>query len=203
MPQMQLYNEFKSLLDESVGETPLQSFLERHPDIIVNTFNQGAYFPVVFPKFHLADELTPDFVMIGHRSAASWDVDLIEIKPAVLNGKLFNSDRQPKGNLRIAEGQVTKLQVWLDRHKEFFVQRAIDKILEERAWDESFCFHTATRNDVDFMVWYRIIIGRRKDFNTWGNQYRTNVFRSSNNKVEIVSWDRLLDKAKQIENRTN
>ena len=205
MHQMKLHEEFKSLIDESVKEAPLQSFLEMHPDIIVNTFCQGAYYPVVFPQFHLADEFKPDFVMIGHRSLASWDVDLIEIKPAVSNKKLFNSKHQPTGNLRIAEGQVDQLQMWIERkgNREFFVQRTIDKILEEHAWDKSFRFDTATRNDVDIMVWYRIVIGRRGDFEGWGDQYRTNKWRSSNNRVEIVPWDRLLEKAKQIEKRVS
>lgn len=200
---MQLYNKFQSLLDNPVEEIQLQSFLERHPDIIVNTFNQGAYYPVVFPKFHLADEFIPDFIMIGHRSVGPWNVDLIEIEPAVLDTPLFNKQHQSTGRLRIAEGQVTQWQIWIERNRGFFLQRAIDKILEEHAWDESFCFHTATRNDVNFMVWYRIVIGRRKDFDTWGNRYRTNKWRNSSNRVEIVPWDRLLDKAKQIGNRTS
>ena len=198
MPQMQLYNEFKSLLDEPVEEARLQSFLEEHPNIIVSTFYQGAQYPVVFPKFRLANELIPDFVMIGHRSAASWDVDLIEIKPAILNEKLFNSQRQPTGHLRTAEGQVTRLQVWIERTREFFVRQAIDKILEEHAWDNSPFFSAATRNDISFMVWYRIVIGRRTDFNTWGNRYRTSKLIETINRVEIVTWDRLLDKAKQL-----
>jgi len=203
MPQMQLYNEFQSLLDGSIEETPLQSFLERHPNVIVNTFCQGAQYPVVFPKFRLADELIPDFVMIGHRSGASWDVDLIEIEPAVLNESLFNRKRQPKGRLRTAEGQVAQWQVWIERQREFFVRRAIDKILNEHAWDESPFFHAATRNDISVMFWYRIVIGRRTDFDTWGNRYRTNKLRETRNRVEIVTWDRLLDKARQIEERTS
>ena len=203
MPQKKLYDEFKSLLDEPVEEARLQSFLEQHPDIIISTFRQGAYYPVVFPQFPLANDFKPDFIMIGHRSAGSWDVDLIEIEPAILDKPLFNRERQPTGRLRIAEKQITDWQVWIERHREFFVRRAIDKILEEHAWDESFCFHTATRNDISFMVWYRIVIGRRTDFNTWGNQYRNNKFRNSSNRVEIVTWDRLLDKAKQIENWNN
>ena len=203
MHQNQLYNEFQSLLDESVGEAPLQTFLERHPDIIVNTFNQGAQYPVVFPKFHLADEFIPDFVMIGHRSAASWDVDLIEIEPAVLNGKLFNKQRQTTGRLRIAEKQVTDWQIWIERHREFFVRRALDRILEGHAWDRSPFFHDATRNEGDLMVWYRIVIGRRTDFDTWGNRYRTHKLKETNNRVDIVTWDRLLDKAKQIEQWTS
>ena len=88
MPQMQLYNEFQSLLDESVEEAPLQKFLEGHPEILVHTFSQGAQYPTVFPKFELANDFIPDFVRIGRRSGSagtSWDVDLIEIKRAVLD----------------------------------------------------------------------------------------------------------------------
>ena len=201
MPQMQLYNEFQSLLDNPVEEIQLQSFLERHPDIIVNTFSQGAYYSVVFPKFRLADEFIPDFVMTGHRSGASWDVDLIEIEPAVLNGKLFNKQRQTTGRLRIAEKQVTDWQIWIERNREFFVRQAIDRILEEHLWDRSPFFNAVTRNDISFIVWYRIVIGRRTDFNTWGNRYRTNKLRETSNRVDIVTWDRLLDKARQIEKR--
>jgi len=201
MPKMYLYDEFESLLDSSVAEAPLQGFLEEHPDVILNTFSQGAYYSVVFPKFHLADEFIPDFVMIGHRSAASWDVDLIEIEPAVLNGKLFNKQRQTTGRLRIAEKQVTDWQIWIERNREFFVRRAIDRILGEHAWDRNPFFHAATRNEGDLMVWYRIVIGRRTDFNTWGNRYRTNKLRETGNRVDIVTWDRLLDKARQIEKR--
>jgi hypothetical protein len=203
MPQIQLYNEFKSLLDGSVEEAPLQSFLERHPDIIVHTFFQGAYNPVVFPKFRLADEFIPDFVMIGHRSAPSWDVDLVEIEPAVLNEPLFNKQRQPTGRLRIAERQVFDWQVWIEKNREFFIRRAIDMIMGKHVWDENPFFKASTVNDIYFMVWYRIIIGRRKDFEGWGDEYRTNKFRSTSNKVEIVTWDRLLDKAKQIEKWTS
>jgi len=199
MPQMQLYNEFQSLLDNPVEEIQLQSFLERHPDIIVNTFSQGAHYSVVFPKFRLADEFIPDFVMIGHRSGTSWDVDLIEIEPAVLNGKLFNKQRQTTGRLRIAEKQVTDWQIWIERNREFFVRRVIDRILEEHLWHRSPFFNAVTRNDISFIVWYRIVIGRRTDFDTWGNRYRTNVWRNSSNRVDIVTWDRLLDKAKQAD----
>ena len=201
MPKMYLYSEFKSLLDSSVEEAPLQSFLEKHPDIIVNTFYQGAHYPVVFPQFHLADEFIPDFVMIGHRSGVSWDIDLIEIEPALLNDKLFNKQRQTKGRLRLAEKQVTDWQIWIERNKEFFVQRVIDRILEEHLWNGSPFFNTVTRNDVSVMFWYRIVIGRRTDFNTWGNRYRTNKLRETSNRVDIVTWDRLLDKARQIEKR--
>lgn len=65
-----LFDDFKGLLDGCSAEAPLQSFLKEHPEILVSTFNQGAHYPMVLPKFRLADELIPDFVMVGRRSAA-------------------------------------------------------------------------------------------------------------------------------------
>ncbi len=199
MPEMQLYNEFKSLLDVSGQETPLQSFLEQHPDIIGHTFAHGLY-AVLFPKFRLADEFIPDFVRIGQTSAPDCDVDLIEIEPAVLNEKLFNKKHESTGRLRIAEGQITQWQVWMERNREFFERRVLDRISSEHVWDDTPFFEATTRHNLTFMVCYRIIIGRRTNFDTWGNRYRTNVYRNSSGRVEIVTWDRLLDNARLLEN---
>jgi hypothetical protein len=203
-----MYYEFQSLLDEAVKETQLQSFLERHPDIIVNTFYQGAYYPVVFPKFHLADEFIPDFVMIGRRSGSaetSWDVDLIEIEPAILDKPLFNKKRQSTGRLRIAEAQIMDWQRWMQKYEQrIFVPKAFEQLKSKKVWDDHPQFYTPTTGTYqDVVVWYRIIIGRRKDFNGWGNQYRNLIWKKSGNRVEIVPWDRLLDRVKQIENCTD
>jgi hypothetical protein len=152
MPTDTLYDELRSLIDRSAEESPLQSFLEAHPDILINTFFQGAHYPVIFPKFNLADERTPDFVMAAHRSGPLWDVDFIEIEPAVLKEKLFNKQRQSTGRLRIAEGQITDWQVWIEKHKDFFIRRAIEKIRENHVWDKSPFFTSATGPDVSIMV---------------------------------------------------
>ncbi len=204
MPQMELYNEFQSLLDEPVGEAPLQTFLKRHPNIIVNTFSQGAQYPIVFPKFHLADEFIPDFIMIGRRSGSaetSWDVDLIEIEPAVLDKPLFNKKRQSTGCLRVAETQIRDWQRWMQKYEQsIFVPKAFEQLKSKKVWDDHPQFYTPTAGTYqDVIVWYRIIIGQRKDFNDWGNQYRNLIWKESGNRVEIVTWDRLLDKAKQAD----
>lgn len=191
-----IYTEFKQLIDNEEYEAPLQEFLQTHQELLIYTFSQGAHFPTVFPKFRLADELIPDFVMVGHRSFWSWDVDLIEIEPAILNEPIFNKRGQSTGRLREAEGQIRGWQDWMEKHRDHFATRMIEKLQEIGAWDKEPRYYTFSDGAHQAMiVWYRIVIGRRNDFLGRGDEYRRNKYRESGNRVEIVTWDRLLDKA--------
>jgi hypothetical protein len=135
--------------------------------------------------------------MIGHRSSWSWDVDLIEIEPAVLKESLFTQNNLSTGHLRIAEGQITNWQVWMNAKKDFFVQRAVEKLKEVGAWNAHPKFYNLSNgNSQSMLVMYRIIIGRRKDFEGWGNKYQNIIWDRSGHRIEIVPWDRLLDKSR-------
>lgn len=193
--------EFESLIENGSKEAPLQKFLEAHPDILVGTFNAGSYYPTVFPQFSLAGEHVPDFVMIGHRSSWMWTVDLIEIEPSALERPLFNKSDQSAGRLRDAEGQVFKWQAWMEKYKNtVFVPAALKKLEECGAWDRQPEFYNLSNGNWQMMnVWYRIIIGRRKDFGRWGNEYRSQRYPGQH--VEIVPWDRLLEKYRDTINR--
>jgi hypothetical protein len=187
--------QFLSILDSGAEEAPLQTFLENHTEVLVRAFSQGAQYPVVIPKFRLAGSFIPDFVMIGHRSSYSWDVDLIEIEPAILERPLFNQERQSTGRLRGAESQITDWQNWMRANGELFTRSVLQELKSRQAWDARPQFYNLSNGtSQDMVVWYRIIIGRRSDFEGWGNQYRTNTWDRSNHREEIVTWDRLLDK---------
>ena len=197
-----IYSEFEQLIADERLEEPLQKFLGVHKELLVSTFNIGAHLPTVFPKFELGDELIPDFVMVGHRSSWSWDVDLIEIEPAILNEPLFNRKGQTTSRLRIAEGQIEQWQMWMEKHRYHFATRMLEKLKEIGAWDAKPEYYQLSDGaHQDMIVWYRIIIGRRRDFQGEADEYRRNKYRSTNNSVEIVTWDRLLDKAKQLMSR--
>ena len=179
----------------------MQKFLESHPDILRDTFNAGSYYPTVFPQFSLAGEYIPDFVMIGHRSSWMWTVDLIEIEPSVLERPLFNKSDQSTGRLRDAEGQVVKWQAWMEKYKNpIFVNKALKMLKERGAWNAEPKFYNLSDGTWQMTnVWYRIIIGRRKDFEGWGNEYRNQKYARQH--VEIVPWDRLLEKFRDTLNR--
>lgn len=188
-----LYDKFESLVENGRKEAPLQEFLEANPSILRQAFDAGSYFPTVFPKFSLAGELIPDFVMIGHRSSWMWTVDLIEIEPSVLERPLFNKSGQPTGRFRDAEGQVTQWQAWMEKHRNtFFLDRALKMLKKHGAWDTEPRFYELSEGTHQAMnVWYRIVIGRREQFEGWGNEYR---HQRHGQHVEIVPWDRLLEK---------
>ena len=186
--------EFQSLIENGNKEAPLQKFLKAHPDILVDTFDTGSYYPTVFSQFSLAGELIPDFVMIGHRSSWMWTVDLIEIEPSVLNGPLFTKSDLAGKQLRIAEGQLDKWKTWMKEHRDtLFVRKALKKLKERGAWDADPKFYNLSDVTWQMMnVTYRIIIGRRENFQEWGNKYRD--LKNAQQHVEIVPWDRLLEK---------
>ena len=190
------YDRFESLVENGSKEAPLQEFLEANPSILRQAFDAGSYLPTVFSKFSLAGELIPDFVMIGHRSSWMWTVDLIEIEPAVLQRPLFNKSGQPAGRLRDAEGQVTKWQAWMEKNRNtHFVDKALKMLKKQGAWDAEPRFYDLSEGTYQPMnVWYRIVIGRREHFEGWGNEFRQQKHVQH---VEIVPWDRLLEKLRE------
>ena len=195
--ELRLYQELKTLIDNETLEPQLQKFLTQHPAILSGTFGQGASWPTVFPKFHLADKRVPDFVMIGMRSDWSWDVDLIEIEPPIIEGGLFNNSRQAKGRLRGAEAQVKDWQAWMEKNRDgVFAADALEKLKKKQAWkavDHSYNLSGGTHQPM--LVSYRIIIGRRSDFEGWGKEYQNMTWQGSSNRVEIAPWDRILEMA--------
>ena len=199
-----LLDDFKGLLDSCSEEAPLQSFLKGYPEILISTFNQGAQYPTVLPKFKLADELIPDFVMVGRRSGAqyaSWDVDLVEIEPSILDRPLFNKKKQSTNRLREAEEQIKQWQQWMQVNgQSIFVSLALRELKKKHAWNDHAQFYSPSSiMHQNMLISYRIIIGRRKDFGDYGDKYRTTIWEQSHHRVEIVPWDRLLDKVRLLD----
>lgn len=192
---MTLIDEFKKALDRGSEEEVLQEFLEKNPQILIRAFSQGAKGLTVFPKFHLADDFIPDFVIIGSRSfGGSWDVDLVEIEPAVLDRPLFNSKRQGAGRLREAEGQIIRWQNWMNQYSQtVFVPKLLDALKRKKAWDFwPKLYEPLSGTYYHLMIYYRIVIGRRSHFTGWGDQYRA-TRRTGTGSIDISTWDRLID----------
>lgn len=198
-----LYNDFKNLVDRCSCEGDLQTFLERNPRILISTFNQGAQYPAILPKFRLAGELIPDFVMIGRRSGTqytSWDVDLIEIEPPIIDGGLFNKKGQSKGRLRDAETQIMQWQQWMKtKEQTYFVGKALEELKKEHFWDKDPQFYNPSNHmHQSMLISYRIIIGRRENFGDTGDKYRVHKWEESSRRFEIVPWDRLLEQCQLL-----
>jgi hypothetical protein len=196
-----VFESFNNFIETSTKEESLQLFLKKHPSILIHTFNQGAHYPTVLPKFKLSDELIPDFIIIGRRSGTkytSWDVDMIEIEPSINDRNIFTKKGLSAGRLRVAEGQITAWRQWMQSNAQaIFVPKALKKLKEKNAWDDNPHFYNPSSfNYQSMMVSYRIVIGRRSDFGDIGDKYRDIKWEESGHRIEIVPWDRLLDKTR-------
>ena len=86
---------------------------------------------------------------------------------------------------------------WIGIRDAIFVRRALEKLQKSGAWDKRPEYYQLSDGTHQTMtIWYRIIIGRRTDFEGWGTQYQAVTWKESGNRIEIVPWDRLLETAK-------
>lgn len=195
MSDNKIHDKFEALLDDASSkcEKKLQHFLGRHPRIITRTFSVGAQNPLVIPKYTLADDYKTDFLLIAQRSEGSLDIHLIEIEPA--KGDLFTKTKkfQSTGRLRIAEGQITDWQTWINSYADFFKDKLLNYIEKRGLWDNNSFSRTRSNSYRLDLVQYYIVIGRRSDFKGRGDEYRHTMRTNSGNRKEIVSWDRLLE----------
>jgi len=188
----EIYDEFKTLLDNDGREKPLQKYLENNPEIISKTFHEGAQNPLVIPLYKLANNYITDFIFVGVRSYGSLDVHLIEIEPAINEKPLFNNSNQSTGRLRVAEGQIMDWRTWMNEYENFFKVQLINTIKKLGRWDNNLLSKIATNAIRQDIIYYHIIIGRRKDFDGEGDKYRHTYQARSGNREEIATWDRLL-----------
>ncbi len=188
----EIYDEFKTLLDNDGREKPLQKYLENNPEIISKTFHEGAQNPLVIPLYKLANNYITDFIFVGVRSYGSLDVHLIEIEPAINEKPLFNNSNQSTGRLRVAEGQIMDWRTWMNEYENFFKVQLINTIKKLGRWDNNLLSKITTNAIRHDIIYYHIIIGRRKDFDGEGDKYRHTYQARSGNREEIATWDRLL-----------
>jgi len=202
--QSHIADELRDLLDtRGEEEAPLQNFLEEHPEILARTFNQGAFGSTVIPQFKLAEKFVPDFLMIGHRSNWGWDVDMIEIEPAVCK-PLFTKNRLAGRTLHQAEGQIKDWQQWMEKHEQgYFVGAALEAVKKAGGWDEHPKYYELDQPHYQpILAFYRIVIGRRSAFQGWGTEYQRRTWEGSGRRIEIVPWDRLVDVADRLDQQT-
>ncbi len=121
---------------------------------------------------------------------------LIEIEPA--KGNLFTKKYQSTGRLRIAEGQIIDWQTWMSEYADFFKKRLLNHIRSHCLWDDSTLSQAESNSYALDLVQYYIVIGRGSDFKGRGDKYRHTIRTNSNNRKEIVTWDRLLRYSLQV-----
>lgn len=163
-----LAEELGRIIDEAEDERPIQAFFERNPGLLAPLV-RGEYVQWVFPKPRLGSEHIPDF-MICDRYTAGYDWHLIELENP--NYDALTRSGQPTARLTHAMQQIRDWRIWLRKN----IQYAQSE-LGYAGLDAGF---GAT-----------IVIGRREAISAKKqDRYRE----LSRGKVEVMSYDRLLDR---------
>lgn len=108
--------EYKDLVEKRADEPAFQKFFEGNANFLEPKFKTA------YPKYKLADELTPDFLLVLYDSSYLF----VEIeKPWVL---LFNKKGDPSAEFTHAQQQIRTYLSWVAKNKEFLKNRECNNL---------------------------------------------------------------------------
>jgi hypothetical protein len=160
--------ELNGIVEEAQDERPIQQYLENNP-VVISLILGGGHGRWVFPKPKLGCEYVPDF-MLCERDSAGYHWQLVELESPTL--KALTQSGQSTSQLTHAKHQIDQWRIWLRQNVQY-------------AQNELRYIHL----DCEFLG--VIIIGRREERNTEFQRYYREL---SDDKLTIMSYDRLLDK---------
>jgi hypothetical protein len=207
----------------SAREEDSQLYLAKHPGILLATLGRAVYSNCLIPKFRFGNEHVSDFVFIERGSitvGSPWIfIYLVELEPPT--SRPFTRAGSYAERLNMAIGQVTDWMSWIRSNDAYFraslskavrsdtafhapgfdLNEMINYLSEPhtskntssvlRRWggnDQSTAFQTST-----LLINAKIIIGRRSMFSSDDNRRRASLFYESQQKIEIIPYDRLVD----------
>lgn len=191
------YEKFIKELDESKNEREIAKFLKENLILIRNPLNANAWNCVICkPEFKIGTKYIVDFIILSANSGC-WNVTLIEMQSH--KDKIFLKDGTASKGLREAQKQVQEWEMWLDNHKFEFRESIADLAKGHAAYCSNAIRHTHAETElrdpkVVVCFYFKILIGRR-DF----LDEDTNQRRSKFGNIEVVTFDRLLDYAKYLD----
>ena len=163
-----LSDELAKLISEAQDERPLQNFFKHNPGLLVQLV-RGGHGRWVFPKPKLGSEHVPDF-MICEQDSGGYHWHLVELENP--NYVALTKQGQQTAHLTHAIQQVKNWRIWL-RDNSRYAQ------------------HELGYADLDSEFHAIIVIGRRNELDPEDlKRYRE----LSDDKVEIMSYDRLIDR---------
>lgn len=193
-----LYKEFQEQLSSCKKERELAPFLKQHLVLVRNTLNVHAWnCTVCQSEFRLGTDYIADFLSLSADSGR-WHVVFIEMQSHL--DRIYNKDGSMTKQLNEAQKQIQEWKIWIEEHATEF-RDSISKLVNTcPAQCSKADIHSnagAEIRDTKTVVSpvFKILIGRRESLNQ-----ETNKRRALSGGIEIVTFDRLLDMAKQLDN---
>lgn len=179
------------MIEEILGknEETLQKYLEDHNKILMATLGVPEYaYNFVIPKFSFGGKYQSDFLVFTGQSSSYW-ITLVELEAATR--VIFTKNGVYAKYLNIAMRQVKEWKIWINENMECFRKLLYDSIRMQNCdfYDK---FHFCRR----FIINQVIIIGRR---NSLSKEDRDRIAEEENNRIQIITYDRLVECEKRIE----
>lgn len=179
------------MIEEILGENEesLQKYLEEHSKILTATLGMPEYaYNFVIPKFSFGGKYQSDFLVFTGQSSSYW-ITLVELEAATR--MIFTKEGGYARYLNTAMRQVKEWKMWVNENMGYFRKLLYDSICNQ---DGEFCdkFDFCRR----FIINQVIIIGRR---NSLSKEDRDRIAEEENNRIQIITYDRLIECEKRIE----
>jgi len=199
--KQQIYAEFRRLLDDPKStERDTHRFLKKYPRIIIDLFNASWNYYICVPEFRFGTDYRADFLVLSADSVV-WHAVFIELEAP--HDEIYLKNETPSEALRIAQKQIAQWETYFSNHIGT-VRREIAKVLKNKdvgAQNKLGRLAVDAHIEIahpDTSIWdkYHIVIGRRS---MRYNEKTGEPVPGSGYGESIVTYDRLLDKLKAIE----
>lgn len=167
-PAADLPARLEAVIDAAEDERPIQEFLKENPVVLAQVL-QGGHGRWVFHKPKLGSEHIPDF-MLCEKDSGGYHWWVVEIENP--NHKVLKQNGEPTAELTHALQQVSDWRIWLRKNCQY-------------AQTQLGFVHL----DAEFKG--IVVVGRRSGLN---QRYQERYRELSGEKVEVMSYDRLIDR---------
>jgi len=170
-----LAGELEKVITEAQDERPIQKFFEQDPGLLVQLVHYH-HARWVFPQPRLGSEHIPDFMICG-KDSTGYHWHLVELENP--NYEALTKKGNPSAKLTHAMQQIYDWRIWLRKNCQY-AQSELGYL------------------DLDGEFDATIVIGRREDMSP---KDRERYRELSRNKIEVMSYDRLLDRVVYLAKR--
>lgn len=192
---MGLEEKLKTVLENASNELEIDSFLKKHLELIFE-LNEHSW-NCVLPKsqFPMGTKYVADYIILSACSGY-WNCVLIEMQSH--RDHIFTKKGEESAGLREARKQINDWSIWIDENEPAFRAQLADFAKDEVAQCNR-PTHTKASTELRdpktcVFYKYKVLIGRRVCLDVERNKQR-----SYSSGLEIVTFDRLLDRARKID----
>jgi hypothetical protein len=198
LPSIQLAPELEALINSATTERAILQWLKRKENkwILPRALKVAHFGGYAVPEFPFGTDYRADFVVVGPFSGG-FDVQFIEMEPP--NASLFRQDGRPAKRLAGALTQVRDWKIYVEKNRDI-VLKELSKFAKKKEMplhgrkSKMPLYHPKT-----CINWvYHIVIGRRSSLSEEHLEKKAAFY--STESVEVMTYDRLIDAAKRLDN---